>query len=62
MKIIKYKLVTEVNLGTDENPNIVHTFNGVRIPCSDDVFETNFAIAKAEAYNGEVTVEEVGDE
>ena len=62
MKIIKYQLMTEVNFGTEENPNIVQTFNGVRIPCSDDAFETNLAVAKAEAYNGEFAVEEVADE
>ena len=59
MKIIKYQLMTEVNHGTEEEPNIVQTFNDCEIKCSDANFESNYAIAKAEAYNGEVTVEEV---
>ena len=62
MKIIKYQLMTEVNLGTKEEPNIVQTFNACEIRCKDEVFEANLAIAEAEAYNGEVTVEEVPDE
>ena len=61
MKIIKYQLMTEVNHGTEEKPNIVQTFNACEIQCSDEAFEANYATAKAEAYNGEVTVEEVAD-
>ena len=62
MKIIKYQFMTEVNHGTEEEPNIVQTFHDKEILCVDDVFESNLAIAQAEAYNGEVTVEEVEDE
>ena len=62
MKIIKYQMLTEVNHGTEENPDIVQTFFPCTIKCSDDVFEANLAIAQADAYNGEVTVEEVPDE
>ena len=54
--------MTEVNHGTEEEPNIVQTFHDKEILCVDDVFESNLAIAQAEAYNGEVTVEEVEDE
>ena len=61
MKIIKYQLMTEVNHGTEEEPNIVQTFNACEIQCSEDSFEANYAIALSEAYNGEVTVEEVPD-
>jgi hypothetical protein len=61
MKIIKYQLMTEVNHGTEEEPNIVQTFNDCEIHCSDETFESNYAIALKEAYNGEVTVEEVPD-
>lgn len=61
MKIIKYQLMTEVNHGTEENPDIVQTFNPCEIKCSDDVFEENIAIAKAEAYNGEYTIEDDGE-
>ena len=61
MKIIKYQLMTEVNLGTEEEPNIVQTFNSCEIHCTDSNFESNLVIAEAEAYNGEYTVEEVPD-
>lgn len=59
MKIIKYQLMTEVNRGTEDEPNIVQTFNACEIRCSDDTFEANYTIAKAEAYNGELTVETI---
>lgn len=62
MKIIKYQIMTEVNIGTEEEPNIVTSFNDKTVECSDESFEKMYAIAKAEAYNGEVTVEEVKDE
>ena len=61
MKIIKYQLMTEVNHGTEEEPNIVQTFNACEIRCADDVFESNYSIAEKEAYNGEITVEEIPD-
>lgn len=61
MKKISYRLMTEINHGTEENPNIVQTFNDVEIKCSDDVFESNLAIAQSEAY-GEVVVEDIPDE
>ena len=62
MKLIKYQLMTEVNHGTEEEPNIVQTFSNKEILCNDGNFEANLAIAKSEAYNGEVTVEDVPDE
>ena len=58
MKIIKYQIVTEVNIGTEENPDIMQTFNDKKSMWSEE----NEEIAKAEAYNGEVTVEEVQDD
>lgn len=62
MKRIKYQLMTEVNLGTEEKPNIVQTFNPCEIRCKEETFEANLSIAKAEAYNGEVTVDDIPDE
>lgn len=61
MKSIKYQLMTEVNNGTEEQPDIVQTFNAVELRCQEDKFESNLAIAQAEAYNGEVTVEDIPD-
>ena len=61
MKRIKYQFVTAINHGTEEEPNIVQTFDDAEIQCTDDVFESNLAIAKAEAYNGEAEVKDVPD-
>lgn len=62
MKIIRYQIVHEVNHGTEEEPKIEQVFLDKEIQCSDATFEANCAIAVSEAYNGEVTVEEVADE
>ncbi len=56
MKIIKYQLCTEVNHGTEEQPNIEQVFSEV----SNAWSEANEEIAKAEAYNGEYTIEDDG--
>ena len=56
MKILKYNLCTEVNRGTDENPNIEEIFYPVEMPYSED----NEEIAKREAYKGEYTIEDDG--
>ena len=55
MQVIKYLYATEVNRGTEEEPNIEQ----ILLEKSMDFNEANYAIAKAEAYNGEVTVEEL---
>lgn len=55
MKIIKYQLATEINHGTPEEPDIETVLSGVTMPYTD----SNYAIAQAEAWQGEVTVEEV---
>ena len=57
MKIIKYQLCTEINRGTEEQPNIEQVFSGVSIGWS----ESNEEIAKREAYNGEYTIEDDGN-
>lgn len=56
MKTIKYQLCTEINRGTKEQPNIEQVFSGVTSRWS----EANEKIAKAEAYNGEYTIEDDG--
>jgi hypothetical protein len=61
MKIIKYQLMTEVNHGTEDEPNIVQTLNNCELNCSDDTFEAAYALALKEAYNGDVTVEDAPD-
>ena len=57
MKKIKYRIVTEVNYGTEDQPNVVRTFADKEIVWS----EANEKIAKAEAYNGEYTIEDDGE-
>ena len=56
MKIIKYQLCTEVNRGTEQEPEIEQIFTAVSLGWS----EGNEKIAKAEAYNGEYTIEDDG--
>ena len=57
MKIIKYKFLScEINHGTEENPDIEQIF----LEKSMGWNEVNEEIAKAEAYNGEYTIEDDG--
>lgn len=57
MKLIKYQLCTEINHGTEDEPQIEQVFSAVTLGWS----EVNEEIAKAEAYNGEYTIEEESD-
>ena len=59
MQIIKYQLMTEVNRGTEEEPNIVQTFNDKEVQCSSDTLEAALSTAQQEAYNGEYIVEDI---
>lgn len=56
MKIIKYQLCTEVNHGTEDEPQIEQVLSDVTLGWS----AANEQIAKAEAYNGEYTIEDDG--
>ena len=56
MKVLKYRLCTEVNRGTEEHPDIHQIFSDVTMGWS----EVNEEIAKREAYNGEYTIEDDG--
>lgn len=56
MRIIKYQLATEINRGTPEEPNIETVLSNVSMPYT----EGNYAIAQAEAYQGQITVEDDG--
>ena len=55
MKVIKYQLMAEFNHGTEEQPDIQQIFSDVTMGWS----EANEELAKREAYNGEVTVEDI---
>ena len=57
MKLLKYRLMTEVNRGTEEHPDIVQTFSDVSLGWS----ESNEELAKREAYNGEYTIVDDGE-
>ena len=56
MNIIKYRLATEINHGTPEEPDIETVLSGVTMPYT----EANYAIAQAEAYQGQITAEDDG--
>ena len=55
MKILKYKLATEINHGTPEKPMMETVLSDVSMPYT----VTNYQLALSEAWQGEVTVEEV---
>ena len=57
MKWLKYQLCTEVNHGTEDEPKIEQVFSAITLGWS----EGNEKIAKAEAYNGEYTIEDDGE-
>lgn len=66
MKIIKYKLMTEVkknflDMDGKETEEVTQIFSDVEIKCTSANFSANYAIAEKEAYNGEITVEDDGE-
>lgn len=60
--LLHYKMRFEQNNGTEEEPNIVEYFQPAFVRATDADYDIQMAFAKAEAYNGEVTEEEVEDE
>lgn len=56
MKILKYKLATEANHGTPEKPIMETILSDVSMPY---ITEADYQLALSEAWQGEVTVEEV---
>ena len=56
MKIIKYQLETEINYGTPEEPIMETVLSDVSMPY---ITEADYQLALSEAWQGEVTVEEV---
>lgn len=57
MKKIKYQLCTEINHGTEEEPQIEQVLSDVTLDWS----AANEQIAKAEAYNGEYEIIDDGE-
>ena len=60
MKIIKYQICNRVNRGTEAEPAWEDVLYPVEIRCAAAYLEANEAVAAAEAYNGEYTVEDDG--
>ena len=61
MKIIKYNFLScRINHGTEESPEYEDVILPKEIHCTADNLEANETIAKAEAYNGEYTIEDDG--
>ena len=58
MKNLKNKLATEANHGTPEKPMMETVLSDVSMPYTT---ETDYQMALSEAWQGEVTVEEVAD-
>lgn len=58
MKVIRYEIADEVNIGTEEEPNIVKDVHEVILPWS----EVHKALARKEAHNGTISIEEIPDE
>ena len=56
MKILKYKLATEINHGTPEKPMMETVLSDASMPY---IAEADYQLALSEAWQGEVTVEEV---
>lgn len=56
MKIIKYQLATEINHGTPEEPDIETVLTAVVVSYTEEAY----AIAQAEAYQGQINVEDDG--
>ena len=59
---LHYKIKRTRNEGTEEALNIVEYFQPASVDATDADYDKQMAFAKAEAYNGEVTVEEVEEE
>lgn len=56
MKRINYKIMSEINFGTEDEPDIRQNIRGKSLPYT----EANYQLALSEAYNGEVTIEDDG--
>lgn len=57
MKVIKYQYVTEVNLGSEENPQ----YNQITATKEMEYSDENYQLALSEAYNQQVQIEDVPD-
>lgn len=56
MKVLKFRICTQSNIGTADSPEIVESFADGNLRWSEE----NEAVAKKLAYNGEYTIEDDG--
>lgn len=56
MKVIKFEVVEERNIGTEDAPEIIREL----VPYEMGYTEQNYETACAKAYNGEYTIEDDG--
>ena len=56
MKVLKFRICTQSNIGTADSPEIVESFADGKLRWSEE----NEAVAKKLAYNGEYTIEDDG--
>lgn len=56
MKVLKFRICTQSNIGTADSPKIVESFADGKLRWSEE----NEAVAKKLAYNGEYTIEDDG--
>ena len=61
MKVITYEIMHERNCGTEEEKNIVQEFTPIELRCNEEDYAAAYALAQREAYNGEITVEDIPD-
>ena len=59
--LLKYQMLFENNEGTEEEPNIVEYLQDCSVRATNADYDKQMAFAKAEAYNGEIIVEEIPD-
>ena len=57
MKVLKFRICTQSNIGTADSPKIVESFADGKLRWSEE----NEAVAKKLAYNGEYTIEDDGE-
>lgn len=58
MKQLRYQIMTEFNLGTAAAPQNHRSFNTKVVIADESTLEATLTVAKAEAYQGEVIVED----
>lgn len=61
MFLLKYTLKREYNVGTPDAPDMRTEYEAATLTATSEDYDIQMAFAKAESYNGEVTVEDIPD-